>query len=84
MRLVDDLGGHRPEKRPFDRAVATRAKDDEVSADLFSHIDDDRCRASRDKAGRDPDAGTSQPCDRPLEHGFAVDPQTVVEFVAGT
>ena len=62
--------------------MTARAKDDDVSADLFGHVDDDRCRASRDQPGRDPDAWTSQACDGPLEQGFAVDPQAIAEVVA--
>ena len=82
MGLVDDLGGYGAEKRLFDRAVTTRAKDDEVRPDLFGHFDDDRCRASLDQPGRDLEAGPSQACDRPLEQGFAVDPQAVLEVIA--
>ena len=73
MRLVDDLGGYRPEECLFDRAVTSRAEDDEVRADLFGDIDDDRCRTSRDQPGRDLDAGTPQARDGPLEQGFAVE-----------
>jgi hypothetical protein len=81
--LVNDLSGYGAEECSFDRAVTSRAEDDEVGPiSSATSTMTEAARPSTDLVRSE--AGPSRPGGRMLKRGLSVVPQAVPEVGIGT